>query len=188
VHTKRRLPAVPFEPRVRIHARYSQCAPASSWFAMILDGSNFKSTVFCFSVSLVLGLVFRLLLRPLSDSSPGMLNLQVIVVDSPGKRSRFGRLDKARILLGSPIRIERSKRIARRLHRTCEPSTLRPELPTRLIVCRSVSDTTSAFVTSFSILPENQPGVAQGWPGTGRDLPPRGQGAVAYPPMWCHSC
>jgi tetratricopeptide (TPR) repeat protein len=156
---------------------------------MILDGSNFKSTVFCFSVSLVLGLVFPASSAvPSRDSSPGMLNLQVIVVDSPGKAQQIlDRLNKGEDFAG----IAKSDSIDPSGPQggyigLVEPSTLRPELREALKGIRPGQTTSAIAVPSgyviLKLLPENQPGVAQGMgPGQARDLPLAGQGAVRYP-------
>ncbi len=156
---------------------------------MNLDGSNFKSTVFCFSVLLVLGLVFPASSAfPPQDSSPGMLNLQVIVVDSPGKAQQIlDRLNKGEDFAG----IAKSESIDPSGPQggyigLVDPSTLRPELREALKgilpgQATSVIAVPSGYVI-LRLLSENQPGVAQGMgPGQTRDLSLTGQGAVRYP-------
>jgi tetratricopeptide (TPR) repeat protein len=156
---------------------------------MILDGSNFKSTVFYFSFLLVLGLVFPASSGvPSQDNSPRMLNLQVIVVDSPGKAQQIlDRLnqgeDFAAIAKSESIDPSGSQGGFLGL---LEPSTLRPELREALKGIRPGQTTSVIAVPSgyvvLKLLPENQPGVAQGMgPGQARDLPLAGQGAVRYP-------
>jgi tetratricopeptide (TPR) repeat protein len=156
---------------------------------MILGGSNFKGFVFCLSAALGLGLVFPASSAlPPQDSSPAMLNLQVIVVDAPGKAQQIlDRLHKGEDFAG----IAKSESI--------DPSgpqggfiglvnlsTLRLELREALKDIRPGQTTGAIAVPSgyviLKLLPENQPGVAQGMgPGQARDLPLAGQGAVRYP-------
>src|SRR5579864_893860 len=155
---------------------------------MILDGSKSKSIVCCFSVLLV-GLVFTASSAiPSQDDSPGMLNLQVIVVDSSGKAQQiFDRLNKgedfATIAKSESIDPSGSQGGYIGL---VEPSTLRPELREALKGIRPGQITgVIAVLSGFAILkllPENQPGVGQGMgPGQARDLPLASQGAVRYP-------
>jgi hypothetical protein len=156
---------------------------------MILGGSNFKGFVFCLSAALGLGLVFPASSAlPPQDSSPAMLNLQVIVVHAPGKAQQIlDRLHKGEDFAG----IAKSESI--------DPSgpqggfiglvnllTLRLELREALKDIRPGQTTGAIAVPSgyviLKLLPENQPGVAQGMgPGQARDLPLAGQGAVRYP-------
>jgi hypothetical protein len=159
---------------------------------MILDGSNFKSLVFCLSALLVLGFVFQDSSALSSqDSSSGMLNLEVIVVDSPGKAQQvLDRLNKGEDFAG----IAKSESIDPSGSQggyigLVEPSTLRPELRKALKGIRPGQTTSAIAVPSgyviLKLLPENQPGVAQGMgPGQARDLPLAGQGAVPIQPMW----
>src|ERR1700688_3384080 len=98
---------------------------------MILDGSKSKSIVWCFSVLLVLSLVFAASSAvPSQDNSPGMINLQVIVVDSSGKAQEIlDRLNKGEDFAG----IAKSESIDPSGSQggyigLVEPSTLRPEL------------------------------------------------------------
>jgi len=156
---------------------------------MILDGSNFKSIVLCFSLSLVLGLVFPASSAvPSQDSSSGVLNLQVIVVDSTGNAQQIlDRLNKGEDF----ATIAKSESIDPTASQGgylgfVNPSTLRPELREALKNIRpgqttSVIALPSGFVI-LKLLPGNQPGVAQGMgPGQARDLPLARQGAVRYP-------
>src|SRR5580693_8703545 len=156
---------------------------------MILDGLNSKSILFCFSVSLILGLVFPVSSAlPTQDSPPGMLNLQVIVVDSPGKAQQIlDRLKRGEDFTG----IAKSESIDPSAAQggyleLVDPRTLRPELREALKGLRPGQTTNVIAVPSgyviLKLLPETQPGVAQGMgPGQGRDLPLAGQGAVRYP-------
>src|SRR5260370_2233083 len=131
---------------------------------MILDGSNFKSTVFCFSVSLVLGLVFPASSAvPSQDSSPGMLNLQVIVVDSSGKAQQIlDRLNKGEDFAG----IAKSDSIDPSGPQggyigLVEPSTLRPELREALKGIRPGQATSAIGVPSgyviLNLIPQTHP-------------------------------
>ena len=156
---------------------------------MNLDGSNVKGLVLCLSTLLLLGLVFPTSSAlPAQDSSPGMLNLQVIVVDSPGKAQQIlDRLQKGEDFAG----IAKSESIDPSGSQggylgLIDPATLRPELRESLKNIRpgqttSVIAVPSAYVI-LKVLPGNQPAVAQGMgPGQARDLPLAGQGAVRYP-------
>jgi len=156
---------------------------------MILGGSNLKSTVFCFSVSLVLALVFPASSAvPSQDNSPGVLNLQVIVVDSHGKAQQIlDRLRKGEDFAGlaKSDSIDPSGPQGGFLG-LVDPSTLRPELREALNTIRPGQTTSVIAVPSgfaiLKLLPGNQPGVAQGMgPGQARDLSLAGQGAVRYP-------
>ncbi len=98
---------------------------------MIFDGSNFKSFVFWLAGLLAIGLVFPASLAfPSQDTSVGMLNLQVIVVDSPGKAQQIlERLMKGEDFAG----IAKSESIDPNASEggytgLVDPSTLRPEL------------------------------------------------------------
>jgi tetratricopeptide (TPR) repeat protein len=156
---------------------------------MNLDGSNLKGLVFCFSALLVFGLVFPLSSAlPLQDSSPRVLNLRVIVVDSPGKAQQIlDRLHKG----GDFAEMAKSESIDPSGSEggyigLVDPSTLRPELREALKGISPGQTTTVTAVPSgyviLKLLPENQPSVAQGMgPGQARDLPLAGQGAVRYP-------
>jgi len=156
---------------------------------MILGGSNFKGFVFCLSAALGLGLVFAASSAlPPQDSSPAMLNLQVIVVDAPGKAQQIlDRLNKGEDFAG----IAKSESIDPSGQQggfigIVNPSTLRLELREALKGIRPGQTTGAIAVPSgyviLKLLPENQPSVAQGMgPGQARDLPLAGQGAVRYP-------
>ena len=89
---------------------------------MIVHGLNFKGLLFGLSGLLVLGLVFPVSSAFSSqDISPGMVNLQVIVVDGPGKAQQsLERLKNGEDFAG----IAKSESIdpsasQRRLPRTC---------------------------------------------------------------------
>jgi tetratricopeptide (TPR) repeat protein len=154
---------------------------------MILDGSNFKGFVFCLSALLGLGFPSSSAL-PSQDSSPGMLNLQVIVVDSSGKaRQILDRLNKGEDFAG----IAKTESIDPSASQggyigLVDAATLRPELREALKGIHPGQMTSVIAVPSgyviLKLLPENQPGVGQGMgPGQTRDLPLAGQGAVRYP-------
>ena len=156
---------------------------------MKMDGSKLKGFVFCLSALPVLGLVFPFISAlPPQDSSPSMLNLQVIVVDSPGKAQQIlDRLHKGEDFAG----IAKSESIDPSGPQggyigLVDPATLRPELREALKDIRPGQTTSVIAVPTgyviLKLLPENQPGVAQGMgPGQARDLPLTGQGAVRYP-------
>jgi tetratricopeptide (TPR) repeat protein len=156
---------------------------------MILHGLDFKGLLFCLSGLLVLGLVFPASSAlPSQDSPPVMLNLQVIVVDSPGKAQQIlDRLKKGEDFTG----IAKSESIDPSAAQggyleLVDPRTLRPELREALKGIRPGQTTNVIAVPSgyviLKLLLEIQPGVAQGMgPGQGRDLPLAGQGAVRYP-------
>jgi len=155
---------------------------------MIFDGLNLKRLLFCLS-GLLAGLVFPVRFAiPSQDSPPGMLNLQVIVVDSPGKAQQIlDRLKRGEDFAG----IAKSESIDPSAAQggylePADPRTLRPELREALQGLRPGQTTKVIAVPSgyviLKLLPEFQPGVAQGMgPGQGRDLPLAGQGAVRYP-------
>jgi hypothetical protein len=156
---------------------------------MIFDGLNLKRLLFCLSGLLVLGLVFPVpSALPSQDSPPGMLNLQVIVVDSPGKAQQIlDRLKRGEDFAGiaKSDSIDPSATQGGYLE-LVDPRTLRPELREALKGLRPGQTTKVIAVPSgyviLKLLPEMQPGVAQGMgPGQGRDLPLAGQGAVRYP-------
>jgi tetratricopeptide (TPR) repeat protein len=156
---------------------------------MILDGSNFKGFAFCLLALLGLGFVFPASSAlPSQDSSPGMLNLQVMVVDSSGKAQQIlDRLNKGADFAA----IARTESIDPSASQggyigLVDPATLRPELREALKGIRPGQMTSVIAVPSgyviLKLLPENQPGVGQGMgPGQARDLPLAGQGAVRYP-------
>jgi hypothetical protein len=156
---------------------------------MIFDGLNLKRLLICLSGLLVLGLVFPVpSALPSQDSPPGMLNLQVIVVDSPGKAQQIlDRLKRGEDFAGiaKSDSIDPSATQGGYLE-LVDPRTLRPELREALKGLRPGQTTKVIAVPSgyviLKLLPEMQPGVAQGMgPGQGRDLPLAGQGAVRYP-------
>jgi len=117
-----------------------------------------------------------------------MLNLQVIVVDSPGKAQQIlDRLKKgedfAQVAKSESIDPSASQGGHLGL---VDPSTLRPELRDALKEIRSGQTTGVINVPSgyviLKLLPETLPGDVQGMgPGQARDLPLEGQGAVRYP-------
>jgi tetratricopeptide (TPR) repeat protein len=156
---------------------------------MIMDGSNFKGLVFCLSGLLIVGLVFPASsAHPSQDSPSGMLNLQVIVVDSRGKAEQI----MVRLKKGEDFAaIAKSESIDPNGSQggyigLVDLSTLRPELREALKGIRPGQTTSVIAVPSsyviLKLLPENQPGVAQGMgPGQARDLPLAGQAAVRYP-------
>jgi tetratricopeptide (TPR) repeat protein len=156
---------------------------------MIFDGLNLKRLLICLSGLLVLGLVFPVpSALPSQDSPPGMLNLQVIVVDSPGKAQQIlDRLKRGEDFAGiaKSDSIDPSATQGGYLE-LVDPRTLRPELREALKGLRPGQTTKVIAVPSgyviLKLLPEMQPGVAQGMgPGQGRNLPLAGQGAVRYP-------
>src|SRR5437773_6141696 len=156
---------------------------------MILDRSHFKCFVFCLSALLGLGLVFPASLAlPSQDSPPGMLNLQVIVVDSSGKAQQIlDRLNKGEGFAG----IAKKESIDPSASQggyigLVDPVTMRPELREALKRIRPGQTTGVIAVPSgyviLKLLPENQPSVGQGMgPGQAGNLPLAGQGAVRYP-------
>jgi tetratricopeptide (TPR) repeat protein len=156
---------------------------------MILRGANSKGLIFCFSALLGFGLVFPASFAlPSQDSSPGMLNLQVIVVDSSSKaRQVLQRLNKGEDFAG----IAKTESIDPSASQggylgLVDPATMRPELREALKGLRPGQMTSVIAVPSgyviLKLLPENQPGVGQGMgPGQARDLPLASQGAVRYP-------
>src|ERR1700730_73672 len=98
---------------------------------MIFDGLNPKRLLFCVSGLLGLGLVFPVPSAvPSQDSPPGMLNLQVIAVDSPGKAQQIlDRLKRGEDFTG----IAKSESIDPSASQggyleLVDPRTLRPEL------------------------------------------------------------
>ena len=117
-----------------------------------------------------------------------MLNLQVIVADSSGKAQQIlDRLNKGEdfATIAKLESIDPSASQGGYLG-LVNPSTLRPELREALKNIRPGQITRVIAVPSgfaiLKLLPENQPGVAQGMgPGQARDLPLAGQGAVRYP-------
>src|SRR5690349_8420754 len=156
---------------------------------MILRGANSKGLIFCFSALLGFGLVFPASFAlPSQDSSPGMLNLQVIVVDSSSKAQQvLQRLNKGEDFAG----IAKTESIDPSASQggylgLVDPATMRPELREALKGLRPGQMTSVIAVPSgyviLKLLPENQPGVGQGMgPGQARDLPLASQGAVRYP-------
>jgi tetratricopeptide (TPR) repeat protein len=156
---------------------------------MILYGLNLKGRLFCLSGLLVFGLAFPVpSALPSQDSPSVMLNLQVIVVDSPGKAQQIlDRLKKGEdfAAIAKSESIDPSAAPGGYLE-LVDPRTLRPELREALQGLRPGQTTKVIAVPSgyviLKLLPETQPGVAQGMgPGQGRDLPLAGQGAVRYP-------
>jgi tetratricopeptide (TPR) repeat protein len=156
---------------------------------MILDGTNSKYLFFCISGLLALGLVFPPPIAfPFEDSSSLMLNLQVVVVDSPGKAQQI--LDRLRrgedfAAIAKSESIDPSASQGGYLG-LVDFSTLRPELRDALKGIHPGQTTGVIVVPSgyviLKLLSESQPSVAQGMgPGQARDLPLQGQGAVRYP-------
>jgi tetratricopeptide (TPR) repeat protein len=156
---------------------------------MTFDGSNFKSIVFCLSGLLAIALVLPApLALPSQNNSAALANLQVIVVDSPGKAQQIlDRLKKGEDFaeIANSESIDPSASQGGRLG-LIDPSTLRPELREALQEIRPGQTTAVIAVPSgyviLKLLSEPQPSVAQGMgPGQARDLPLAGQGAVRYP-------
>jgi hypothetical protein len=156
---------------------------------MTLAVSNFKIIVFWLSGLLAIVLVFPASLAfPSQDTSAGMVNLQVIVVDSPVKAEQIlNRLKKGEDFAG----IAKTESIdpnasAGGYTGPVDPSTLRLELREALKGILPGQTTGIIIVPSgyviLKLLAETQPGVAQGMgPGQARDLPLAGQGAMRYP-------
>jgi tetratricopeptide (TPR) repeat protein len=156
---------------------------------MILDETNSKYVLFCISGLLALDLFFPPSVAVPSQDSPSvMLNLQVVVADSPGKAQQiFARLkngeDFAAIAKSESIDPSASQDGYLGL---VDASTLRRELRDALKGVHPGQITGVIVVPSgyviLKLLPESQPSVAQGMgPGQARDLPLKGQGAVRYP-------
>jgi len=178
-----------FEPRVRIRLSHFllECKHPSG-LPMTFDGSNFKSIVFCLSGFLAIGRALPALALPSQNNSAAVVNLQVMVVDSPGKAQQIlDRLKKgedfAEIAKAESIDPSASQG---GLLGLVDPSTLRPELREALKEIRP-GQTSAVIAVPYGyvilkLLSETQPGVAQGMgPGQTRDLPLAGQGAVRYP-------
>jgi tetratricopeptide (TPR) repeat protein len=156
---------------------------------MTLAVPNFKIIVFWLSGLLAVGLIFPASLAfPSQDTSAGMVNLQVIVVDSPVEAEQIlNRLKKGEDFAG----IAKTESIdptasAGGYTGPVDPSTLRLELREALKGILPGQTTGVIVVPSgyviLKLLAETQPGVAQGMgPGEARDLPLAGQGAVRYP-------
>jgi tetratricopeptide (TPR) repeat protein len=156
---------------------------------MIFDGSILKSFLFCLCGLLGVDLLFPVSFAFSSqDISPGMVNLQVIVVDGPGKAQQIlERLKNGEDFAG----IAKSESIDPSASQggyigPVDLSTLRPELREALRGIHPGQTTGVIIVPSayviLKLLRESQPAVAQGMgPGQAPDLPLASQGAVRYP-------
>jgi tetratricopeptide (TPR) repeat protein len=155
---------------------------------MTFNGCNFKSIVFFLSGLLGIGRALSALALPTQDNSAAMVNLQVIVVDSPGKAQQIlDRLKKGEDFaeIAKAESVDPSAPQGGRLG-PVDPSTLRPELREALKEIHSGQTTAVIAVPSgyviLKLLSEIQPSVAQGMgPGQTRDLTLASQGAVRYP-------
>ena len=136
---------------------------------MIFDGTNFKGFLFCFSGFFALGLIFPASLAFSSqDTSAGMVNLQVIVVDSPRRAEQIvERLKKGEDFAA----IAKSESIDPNASQggytgLVDPATLRPELREALKGIRPGQTTGVIIVPSgyviLKLLSETLPSVAQG--------------------------
>ena len=161
----------------------------ASGLLMIFDGLNSKGLLFSLSGLLAVGLVFPVSSAlPSEDLPPVLLNLQVVVVDSPGKAQQIlERLQKGEdfAAIAKSESIDPSAAEGGYLE-PVDPRTLRPELREALKGIRPGQTTSIVAVPSgyviLKLLPEIPPSVAQGMgPGQGRSLPLAGQGAVRYP-------
>jgi tetratricopeptide (TPR) repeat protein len=156
---------------------------------MIFDGPNSKCLLFRIPGLLLLSLVFPSSIAfSFQDSPPVMLNLEVVVVDSPGKAQQIlDRLKKGEdfAAIAKSESIDPSASEGGRLG-LIDPSTLRPELREALKEMHPGQTTAVIAVPSgyviLKLLSETQPSVAQGMgPGQTRDLALSAQGAVRYP-------